>query len=158
MKKILVFSDTHGWPSRLISTARSEMPADACFFLGDGASDADALQKAFPHLPLYRVRGNCDFGPSGPEQALVPMDGVLFFLAHGHHFGVKHTLGAIHQAAQQAGASAALFGHSHLPHYQLDRGIHLFNPGSLAAPRSGKPSYGVITLQDSVPSFEIRYI
>ena len=49
----------------------------------------------------------------------------------------------------------ALFGHTHCPDLvQLDK-VTLFNPGSAAIPRSGRPTYGRITVEEGkAPVFE----
>ena len=53
------------------------------------------------------------------------------------------------------GADVALFGHTHCPDLvQLDK-VTLFNPGSAAIPRSGRPTYGRITVEEGkAPVFE----
>ena len=44
----------------------------------------------------------------------------------------------------------ALFGHTHIPFYEVMNDVHVFNPGSPSSPRGrSEPSYGVITISDS---------
>ena len=63
--KILVFSDSHGNPDHMLTAIRREAP-DAIFHLGDGESDLRAVKRAFPDLPIYSVRGNCDLFGAAP--------------------------------------------------------------------------------------------
>lgn len=125
-------------------------------FLGDGARDADAVEAAFPALAFYRVSGNCDIGGFTPESGLAAFGGVLFFYTHGHNYQVKSGLGGLWQEAKRRGADVALFGHTHVAHCELVEGIYLFNPGSLSLPRNGISTYGIITIENSRPQFEIR--
>ena len=51
------------------------------------------------------------------------LDGVKFFLTHGHRYSVKYTLDALLNAAYFAGADMVLFGHTH-------RAMRVVNPGT----------------------------
>ncbi|MDL2253984.1 metallophosphoesterase [Ruminococcaceae bacterium OttesenSCG-928-I18] len=155
--KLLVFADTHHSTRRMLQAAMKEREADACIHLGDGVADADALQTLFSPSAIYRVQGNCDYDSSDFEDRLVSFDHTLFFITHGHHYGVKYGLEQLWQAARESEAKVALYGHTHMPHYEYTRGIHLFNPGSLNMPR-GKagPTYGIITLEaGQMPKFDV---
>lgn len=153
--KLLAFSDTHGHPQRMLDAVAQEPDAAACFFLGDGEQAPAALREAFPALPVYTARGNCDLASLEPAEGLVPFGGVLFFYTHGHAYRVKEGLNALCLAARRHGADAALFGHTHMPSYALRGGVHLFNPGSIALSRCGGPTYGRILVENQVPAFEI---
>lgn len=154
--QLLVFSDTHGSSGKMLDVIdRNAKDAEAVLFLGDGEEDANAIEAKYPRLPLYRVAGNCDYASFCPESGLAAFGGVLFFYTHGHNYGVKAGLDKLAQEAKARGADAALFGHTHIAHYEKRNGIHLFNPGSLTIPRGGGPSYGRITLQNNLPNFEI---
>lgn len=153
--KLLVFADSHGYSGHMLRAAKQEGGVAACFFLGDGERDADKLAAACPALPLYSVRGNCDFGSFLPLEGLAPFGGVLFYYTHGHACGVKQGTGLLWQTARRAGAAVALFGHTHTPCCEEREGVTLFNPGSVALPRGGAPSYGRITLEGGAPVFEI---
>lgn len=153
--KLLVFSDTHNRPQNMLDAIAAEDGADACFFLGDGSGDPEALQEAFPQLPLYAVQGNCDPASFEPYDGLAPFGAVLFFYTHGHTFSVKDGLDLLWWTARRRSADVALFGHTHVPYYEFRNGIHLFNPGSVSMPRFGTPSYGRITITEKVPQFEI---
>ena len=154
--KLLVFADSHGRPGRMLEAAAIHAEtAHACIFLGDGLRDAEQLHARFPQLPLYMVQGNCDYGTYQPLEGLAPMGGLLFLYTHGHAFQVKANLETLWWRAQRKGADVALFGHTHKPFFEKRRGIYLFCPGSIAMPRFGPPTYGLITLQNGVPGFEV---
>lgn len=152
---LLIFSDTHNASGRMPAVLEREGIPDAVIFLGDGASDADVLAERYPRLPLYRVRGNCDFASLDPEQGRAAFGGVLFLYTHGHNYGVKTSLDNLLHAAKITKADVALYGHTHRPEYSLVNGVHLFNPGSLSIPRGSEASYGKIRIENGVPAFEI---
>ena len=78
----------------MVRAIRQQQP-DAVFHLGDCERDTQRLEKEFPDLPLYRVCGNCDREPVNPEVLQLTLDGVKFFLTHGHRYSVKYALDAL---------------------------------------------------------------
>ena len=156
--KLLVFADSHNLAGNMINAASQHLDATACFFLGDGARTAPDLQTTFPQIPLYLVQGNSDFGSFAPIDGLAPFGGLLFFYTHGHKFGVKRGPDKLCLAAQRLGADVALFGHTHTPFYEQRNGVHLFCPGSISFPQKGPPSYGIITIDNGIPAFQICYL
>jgi len=153
--KLLAFADSHNHPAPMLDVLARHEDVHACFFLCDGERDVEAVQEAYPLLPLYSVQGNCDTGSYEPYEGLAPFGGVLFFYTHGHSLQVKQGLDNLWWAASRRGANAALFGHTHVPYYEFRNGLHLFCPGSIALPRFGSPTYGLITVQNKTPHFEI---
>ena len=91
----------------MVRAIRQQQP-DAVFHLGDCERDTQRLEKEFPDLPLYRVCGNCDREPVNPEVLQLTLDGVKFFLTHGHRYSVKYTLDALLNVAYFAGADMVL--------------------------------------------------
>lgn len=153
--KLLILSDSHGFGRAVLRAVDDHPDAAAVFFLGDGVRDAEELQQLRAQLPVYAVRGNCDFASYAPSQGLVPMGGHLIFYTHGHLYGVKTGLGALARQALDAGADIALFGHTHRPCCQAAGGVHLFNPGALSGT---SPMYGVVTLGQGQPAFTWEYL
>ncbi len=157
--KILVFSDTHdqagGDMVPFIEAFEKEV--DAVIFLGDGSYDATIIEDNFLRLPFYRVRGNCDFSSYDPLSGAAAFGGVVIFYTHGHEFGVKRSLDQLYRRGKEAGADVILYGHTHAPHYEKRGDIHLFSPGSLLFPRgrARRPSYGLITIENEEPTFEV---
>ena len=106
---------------------------DVLIHLGDYYADARELSVQFPDIPMYAVPGNCDQYKPGvyPEAVCqVELDGVQFFLTHGHNHGVKYDLIKLKLEARRAGADAVLFGHTHQQHCECDDGLWVINPGS----------------------------
>ena len=143
MTKVLVISDSHGAAYGMLQAIAAEEP-DACIFLGDGERDLDKAREKYPGLAFHAVRGNCDLMSSLPACVLCSFEGVRVFATHGHRFNVKYDpyLDGIKEAARQAEAQVALFGHTHDPLLSFDGELLIMNPGSL---REG--SYGVLELE-----------
>lgn len=146
MKKLLVISDTHGAAGALALILEKEKDADAIIYLGDGASDLYVLPKICPLMPLYVVRGNCDFASMMPVDGLVAFEGVLFYYCHSHLYNTKYGYDELAQAVRDRGADVGLFGHTHRAIVKNYGDITLFNPGSAGKSYAGTDSYGVITV------------
>lgn len=161
--EVLIFSDSHGRTDgmRLALSLQRSRPA-AVIHLGDGVRDAEALD--LNGIPLYTVRGNCDFRSeffSGacPEECLTSIGGHLALMTHGARYGVKGGLERLLSYAAQKGADFVLYGHTHRSHLevlpvgteiggvQLRRPMYVFNPGSIGRNEYGEGlSFGVLTL------------
>ncbi|MBQ8747306.1 MAG: metallophosphoesterase family protein [Clostridia bacterium] len=155
--KILVFSDSHGRTDgirRAIEAHRAD--TDLIYFLGDGVWDIAEVLADFPSIPAVVLRGNWDSptavlacGMETAEGDIRMLDGVRIFALHGHTVGVKFGLEDYLARAAKAGASLALFGHTHQPYNHAEKAafgpnerILFFNPGSVG---KGSPcTYGVI--------------
>ena len=152
--KLLIFADTHNSPFHMLEVVGEETGVHAVIHLGDGFRDAEILQQKYPHLPVYSVCGNCDLACLGPEEGLIPFGGLLLYYTHGHIQGVKQEYTTLWRTAKKRGADIALFGHTHMPYHKYNGGIHLFNPGSLNMPRSGRGSYGTLVIENGRPEFD----
>lgn len=130
--KILVFSDSHGYPDYMLRHIENVDP-DVLIHLGDYYGDTAVLSDHFPDLPLYSVPGNCDqyrVGGTYPAVFVTEIDGVTFFLTHGHKHGVKFDLTRLKLDARRAGADAVLFGHTHQRLQEQEEGLWIVNPGA----------------------------
>lgn len=131
--KILVLSDSHSTLSFMRRCIDAVKP-DAMIHLGDHFDDGRAMAEEYPHIPIYQVPGNCDrYRCSGlePEIIVRRIFGVDLYLTHGHRHNVKVYNGLILRDARAAGASAALYGHTHAAEcFQEEDGLWVLNPGS----------------------------
>lgn len=131
--KILVFSDSHavlGLMRRYIQKVRP----DVVIHLGDHYEDADALRQENPHIPFHILPGNCDRYRC-PESARTflcyDVCGVRLYMTHGHLHNVKQTLLRLLADARSLGASAVLYGHTHIADcHREEDGLWVLNPGS----------------------------
>lgn len=149
--KILVFSDTHGY----LASAREVLrriggQMDMVFHCGDLDMDAIALSEEFPQIPFHFVRGNNEYSSSTPSTKMVLFGGKRFLLTHGHKQRVHWDLNTIGYWAEEQGADAVIFGHTHVPFCQENSGIFLFNPGSISMPRDGgTPTFGILEISEN---------
>lgn len=148
--KILVLSDSHGNVNKMKDLFRQD-DYRAVIFLGDVIRDADELARITGAAPVYRVKGNCDFGEFNThDELLIELGGKRIFMAHGHRYGVKGGIGSFEAAARKSGADIALYGHTHIQYHDTKDGLHILNPGALM---NGK--YAVLTIEGSI-SIELK--
>ena len=141
-------SDSHGVFSALERTAkiiRALPEIEMIYHLGDYASDAEELS-AQTGLPCEAVRGNCDFPPKAPNELVVSHNGVTIYLTHGHRSHVKWDRDTISLDAKAYGASICVYGHTHVQAQEYRAGVLCINPGSIALPRVGDPSFAVLCI------------
>ena len=105
------------------------------------------LEERYPDMPIYAVRGNCDFNTNLNNILLLRIDGVTIYMTHGHLSYVKYEyrFETLASQALDAGADIAVFGHTHEQHLSEFNGITLLNPGS--AGRGYYPSYAVLYIE-----------
>lgn len=145
MKRILVLSDAHGRTGNVFDAIdRHRKSLSLVLFCGDGERDIDAAEAYFQELRFVNVCGNCDFGSDLPVQQMVEFERKRILCTHGHIYHVKYSYRELTDAARCAGADICVFGHTHTPHTDYDDGLHLLNPGSIAAGH-----YGLIDFCDN---------
>ena len=154
--KILFASDIHGSPEALLKLEGhlDKLQPEHIVLLGDllyhgprnplksdyaPPSVADILNRHARRI--IAVRGNCDAEvdqlmlsfPIMAEYSTLLVDGLKFFLSHGHHWNPDRLppLGT---------ADVLAFGHTHIPMLKrLECGIVAINPGSISLPKGGYP-------------------
>lgn len=151
--KILVFSDSHSCPNRLLKALDAHHgKCDLILFLGDGLRDLDVISIKYPSIPIVKIKGNCDYFASNDalEETVLDLDGIRVLILHGHKYGVKYGYESVLNYATQNEVDAVFFGHTHVPYdtieYLGDKKIHLFNPGSIAT----TSTYGVVNTANGV--------
>ncbi|MGI6264794.1 MAG: metallophosphoesterase family protein [Acutalibacteraceae bacterium] len=133
--RLLVVSDTHGDADALRRLVeRQRQTVAGVIHLGDGCREAAGLETAFPGLPVWGVRGNCDWGAIADEwplTRLLTVGGYRIFCTHGQAYAVKYGLTRLALAAAEQQADLVLFGHTHQPFTAYEDQTHFLNPGSL---------------------------
>jgi putative phosphoesterase len=148
---ILVISDTHGNAERAFTAHTRSEPVDVIIHLGDGSADAELLREALD-VPVISIAGNCDPGSHAPREHVWLCEGKRILLTHGDAYHVKSGLARLLRRAQEVGADAVLFGHTHLSVSVNHSGLLLINPGTLAN-YSHNRSYCVLTVtQEGITS------
>ena len=135
--KVLIFADSHGYNMAMAFAVDREEP-DAVIHLGDHAEDAREIERVFPAMPICRVRGNNDFDPEVPLNAVVTPGGVRIYITHGH----RERVGML--------SSGIVSQRAYEEHCALERenGVWVCNPGSISLPRGGPASYARLTIEN----------
>ncbi|MEI8257537.1 MAG: metallophosphoesterase family protein, partial [Deltaproteobacteria bacterium] len=151
--RLAVVADTHSTPHAAVMGHLAALRPDAILLAGDiGALSvcADLARIA----PLYAVRGNIDArSPELPDALVLEIaDGeqpvtLRLLLVHIAVNGLTVRPDAARRA-RACGASVVVCGHSHVPFLTRDRGLTLFNPGSIGPRRFRLPIvFGTLTVE-----------
>lgn len=147
-RPVAVVADTHGHPHPGSLDHLAALRPAAIVHAGDigGGTVLDDLAAI---APLYAIRGNID--PRGlPDELTLDLtdDGRVVMRMFVVHIGVNGPRLRADAAAlaTQAGAQLVVCGHSHVPFVGRDRGLVVFNPGSVGPRRFQLPIvYGVLS-------------
>ncbi len=155
MKRICVFSDSHGYGENMLRVIDREKPA-MVIHLGDGLSDLWQVTRKYPDLPVESARGNCDRYSTAMNTLRLTVEGKRIFACHGHTYDVKFdpALTRLRYAALEDEADILLFGHTHIPMQDHDLGMDILNPGTVG--ESYCPTYGLIVIDGGRVTTEIR--
>ncbi len=154
--KILVFSDSHGRFHNMKKAIDLHPDAKYILHLGDGLADLDFIDTK-KHT-VVKVNGNYEDAFSrninGLPFALVEIENARIFMCHGHKYSVNYGMHNLYYTALENNADIALYGHTHIKHNEYmpterEKGLYLFNPGSISRPRDNVySSYGIIEIQN----------
>jgi putative phosphoesterase len=141
--RFAVVADTHSKPHPATHQRLHELEPDAILHAGD-IGEPTVLASLAEVAPVFAVRGNID-GPISdvPEVLLLElMKGdtlkLRVLLLHIAVYGAKLRAEVARLASQQR-ASLIVCGHSHVPFIGRDRGLSVFNPGSIGPRRFQLP-------------------
>jgi hypothetical protein len=129
--KIGVVSDTHGLFRPEIKRALKGV--ERILHLGD-VGDISVLKELGKIAPVTAVRGNTD--REGPSSELPETEVVLIA---DRYVYMLHDLKLLHLDPAAGKFAAVLFGHTHLPNYDVRKGVLYFNPGSCGPRRFKLP-------------------
>ncbi len=141
----LALSDTHGSRSVIDQILRQFPQMDYIFHLGDNVSDARYIDQN-TRAKVVSVKGNCDTGDKTAEIEEIVIRGQKLILTHGHLLKVKYSYDRAFYYAQEHGAKAILFGHTHKPYCEYEQGIWLLNPGSAGCAYDGLVSVATLMI------------
>ncbi len=105
---------------------------DVVLHLGDFAPDVEKVRLLLPDARYWCVCGNCDLALFGvPDREELVLGGVRIFMTHGHLYRVKYETAGLINAGLCVGANLVLFGHTHVPGWEIVEGMTVLNPGSV---------------------------
>ncbi len=146
MKRIVIFSDTHGNIHPCLRVMPGLGDISMVIHLGDTVTDCVELQGFYPHIPFVSVKGNNDWFSPIPTVTETELDGVKILCTHGHLMTQTEML----SEAKKSGCSFVLFGHTHRSLLTETDGVTFLNPGSISRPRDGRGSYGIIEIENGI--------
>jgi putative phosphoesterase len=141
--RFAVVADTHSKPHQATRERLLELKPDAILHAGD-IGELAVLDDLAEVAPVFAVRGNIDAQVSEvPEVLLVElMKGdalkLRVLLLHIAVYGAK-LRAEVARLASKERASLVVCGHSHVPFIGRDRGLSVFNPGSIGPRRFQLP-------------------
>ena len=148
----MIVADTHSNPHPSSSRWIAAQRPDAILHAGD-IGDLQVLDDLAKLAPLIVIRGNIDTRAADlPDVVTIDLcsDGqsvLKILLIHIAVYGPK-LQAAPARLAQTNGARIVVCGHSHVPFMGRDRGLVVFNPGSMGPRRFQLPIvFGVIELE-----------
>lgn len=147
--RIAVVADTHSRPHPELARRLVELAPQRILHAGD-IGDLAVLASLSEVAPVTAVRGNIDARasdlPDVVNIALRGEAGVLLRLLLTHIAVDRTRIRAdVGRLARASGAGLVVCGHSHVPFAAHDRGLTVFNPGSVGPRRFHLPIvFGVI--------------
>jgi putative phosphoesterase len=152
--EIVVVADTHSQPHPRAQTLIETFAPAAIVHAGD-IGDLSVLAGLRQVAPVLAVRGNIDVhAPSLPDSMSIDFvaagNTVLrVLLTHIAVYGPKLRAEVAHQA-RDLSADLVICGHSHVPFIGRDKGLVVFNPGSIGPRRFHLPIvFGVLRIGPS---------
>lgn len=158
--KVLIVSDTHGRDGTLKYLLEQVKPIDMLIHCGDVEGSEDYI-RTLAGCPAHIVAGNNDFFCDLPKEEEFLIGKYRVLLTHGHYYYISMGAQMIKEDAKARGFDIVMFGHTHRPYLEQDKGITVLNPGSLSYPRQEgrKPSFIIMDLdRNGEAHFTINYI
>lgn len=149
--RLAVLADTHSQPHPNTAARLTELAPDAILHAGD-IGDLGVLDDLAAHAPVHAVRGNIDNRARDlPDVLLVEVthDGALRLRILLTHIAVAgpRIRSEVARRARAAEAPLIVCGHSHVPFIGGERGLTVFNPGSIGPRRFALPIvFGLLEL------------
>lgn len=133
-----IVADTHSQPHPATAGLLRELAPDAILHAGD-IGDLAVLDELRAIAPVFAVRGNIDTRARDLPDLLVLDAGALRILVL--HIGVAgpRLRGDAAKLARAERARMVVCGHSHVPFIGEERGLTVFNPGSVGPRRFHLP-------------------
>lgn len=151
--RLVVVADTHSEPHPRAAELIAALRPDRILHAGD-IGDLDVLSGLAKIAPLSAIRGNIDVhAPDLPDTLTLdvregPDSLFKIVMLHIAVYGPKLRAEAARLARAEESA-IVVCGHSHVPFIGRDRGLAIFNPGSIGPRRFHLPIvFGVLDVRD----------
>lgn len=136
--RLAVVSDTHSHPHAKTAQRLAEL-APAAILHGGDIGDLAVLDELAKVAPVYAVRGNIDTHARDlPDVLTLDVGALRILLTHIAVYGPK-LRSEVARMAKAERATLVVCGHSHVPFIGIDKGVTVFNPGSIGPKRFSLP-------------------
>lgn len=138
--RLAAVADTHARPHPALAAQLAAWAPDAIVVAGD--IGAMAVVEALAAIaPVHAVRGNIDGDLDLPDDLVIDVTGGSALRLLVTHIAVAgpRLRPEVARRAAAAGAHLVVCGHSHVPFVGRDRGVAVFNPGSIGPRRFDLP-------------------
>jgi uncharacterized protein len=149
--RLAIVADTHSAPHPNAADLIARLLPDAILHAGD-IGELSVLDTLAKLAPVIAVRGNIDErAPDLADAVAIDVQSggasvITLLLMHIAVYGPKLRADAARLATEN-GAKLVVCGHSHVPFIGRDRGLTLFNPGSIGPRRMHLPIlFGVLEI------------
>lgn len=149
--RVAVVADTHGKPHPMLDARLTQVAPHRVLHAGDIGA-LSVLSRLAKHAPVTAVRGNIDGrAPDLPDFVTITISSgehtlLRLLLTHIAVNGPKLRADVLRRAKSED-ATLVVCGHSHVPFATHDRGVTVFNPGSVGPRRFQLPIvFGVIEI------------
>jgi putative phosphoesterase len=143
--RLAVVADTHSQPHPNTASVLGALAPDAILHGGD-IGDLEVLDELAQIAPVHAVRGNIDTrAPDLPDYLTIDVvdhqrERILLRILLTHIAVAGPRIRAdVAKRAREVKASLIVCGHSHVPFIGGDRGLTVFNPGSIGPRRFSLP-------------------
>lgn len=147
--RVAVVADTHSEPHRRSQALVAAEKPHAIIHAGD-IGDLRVIDALSEIAPVLVVRGNIDeHATELPDDLTIEVTGgaaLTILLTHIAVYGPK-IRAEVAARAREDGAGLVICGHSHVPFIGRDKGLVVFNPGSIGPRRFQLPIvFGVMAI------------
>jgi putative phosphoesterase len=156
--RVAIVADTHSQPHPRAAELLSAQRPSAILHAGD-IGDLSVLDDLAKVAPVIAVRGNIDErAPHLPDVVTIDVcageqSALRLLITHIAVYGAKLRADAA-QLAVRHSARLVVCGHSHVPFLGKDRGLTVFNPGSIGPRRMHLPIvFGMMEIANAKLSF-----
>ena len=146
--KILIVSDTHRKDENLKWVIRKTKPFDMLIHLGDAeGSEYEIMKWVDKGCDLEMIMGNNDFFSDLSREQEFFIGKYRVFITHGHSYYVSMGTKELKKEARRRGVDIVMYGHTHVPHLEVDGNLTVLNPGSLSYPRQADRRAGYMIME-----------
>ena len=152
MPSVLILSDSHGL-TRELKDIKERHQLQYMIHCGDSELD----YRAHEMDDLVKIAGNCDFDPHYPDEETIKINGITFFITHGHLYNVKTNLMKLAYRSVELNAQVVCFGHTHIAMAEQYNELLFINPGSIRLPKIRPEKTYVIMEWESTEDIHVNF-